>query len=341
MKSKFVMMNKLLVENTNNSRVIAMVNNKGGCGKTTTGMALGLYYVRSGKNVLFIDADPQSNLTQRMGLSDEKSRDCRIGEIFRNAHIDGYYRSQSKNCKIVEYPYIYRLDTKNVSRIGQIGLIAGEHSAEIEADAAERRLLNDSYLESDQRNLVSYFKKCIDFYRDYFDIIIIDTAPALEGNVLNRVSIACADEVICPIDGLEAATGLYQLMTFIGGQTKEKHPNMLFTMIKYQNDPSCEVGVNTEIRNNVYMAMKATFGKYVCDFGVKEQPRLRRESPMFGKYTDYMTLCREIVAKISIPRDNIFGVVSREKFEELEKVLRDIGNKVREKNPEFKNSVFK
>jgi len=236
MKKDQVRMKRLPQEQVDSSKVIVLANNKGGCGKTSTAIALGMHYIRNGKNVLFVDADPQSNLTQRLGLSDEKFRDKRIGQLFLNAHVNGYELNQMKISEIIQYPYIYRLD-KSVEKIGIVGLIPGEHGAEIEADAAEKRLANDRYLDLDKRDISQYYRRCIDYYRGYYNFIIIDTAPALEGNILNRISVKAADEIIIPVDGLEAATGLYQLSNWLRGTTTpdaaiSKSPNVLFSMIE-------------------------------------------------------------------------------------------------------------
>ncbi|MCG7854447.1 MAG: hypothetical protein MIO88_01200, partial [Methanoregulaceae archaeon] len=260
-----------------------------------------------------------------------------IGQLFLNAHVKDYEQSQRKISQIVQYPYIYRVDT-SVEKTGKVGLIPGEHGAEIEADAAEKRLANNRFIDMDKRDIAQYYHRCIDFYRAYFNYIIIDTAPALEGNILNRVSVQAADDIVCPVDGLEAASGLYQLMNWLRGTTQPNNPNVLFSMIKYQEDPA-SYGIDitdTRLRNSVYRAMKDTFGDFVCDFGVKEQPGLRRNVAMFGRKTDYIRMCQEISDRLKSPRYNIFDVMTRERYDEFERVLQAIGKKARDKDPKFK-----
>lgn len=338
MKIHHIKLQRLPQEQIDASKVIVLANNKGGCGKTSTAIALGMYYVRMGQNVLFVDADPQSNLTQRMGLPDEKDQDKRIGQIFLNAHVKNYDQLQRHFSQIVQYPYIYRMRNTPIEKTGRIGLIPGEHGAEIEADAAEKRLANNRFIDMNKRDIAQYYHRCIDFYRGYFNYIIIDTAPALEGNILNRMSIKAADDIICPVDGLEAAFGLYQLMNWIRGETHPNYPNVLFSMIKYQTAPVSH-GIDitdTRLRNPVFRAIKDTFGDFVCDFGVKEQPSLRRNVAMFGRKTDYVRMCQEISERISSQRPNIFGVITPEKYDAFELVLQEIGRKARDKDPQFK-----
>ncbi|VVB90197.1 AAA domain protein [uncultured archaeon] len=72
-KMKRVFLEPLPDDRRNASVVMALMNNKGGVGKTSLSIAFGLTMARKNKNVLFWDNDGQSNLTQRLGVTDNIS----------------------------------------------------------------------------------------------------------------------------------------------------------------------------------------------------------------------------------------------------------------------------
>ena len=65
------------------TKVIAIAHEKGGVGKTTTAINLGIGLARQGKNVLLLDADPQGDLTKCLGVKDPKALPWRGGQAFR------------------------------------------------------------------------------------------------------------------------------------------------------------------------------------------------------------------------------------------------------------------
>lgn len=340
-------MRKLSPERIANSKIIAVMNNKGGCGKTTTAIALGLHLTRAGYNVMFWDNDPQSNLTQRLGLPDGKYKDQRLNHFFRNADLEDFEKEQSKLSLVVKYPYFYRLQGSPTPP-GTIGIMAGSHVSEIEAKSSKERLALNSYLEPEQRDIFRFFRKGVKFYSNYFDYIVMDTAPAMEGNILCQLAVRTADEIVSPVDGLEAAMGIKQLLTWMNSETSPENrvslrPNVLFAMIKYQEDTKNirEITPTLGLRNAVYRTMKDTLGDYVCDNGIKELPSLRNKVyGGFGRKTDYEDLCHEIIFKISMPRPNIFNLWNISVAKRLQESLSKIEMKTLNKRPVFKVPVF-
>lgn len=344
MKKDTVELEKLSEQERAQTKVIALMNNKGGCGKTTTSLALGMYLARMGKNVLFWDSDPQSNLTQRLGLSDDKYKDRRLNFLFRNANAT--FTNQAMLSLIIRYPYLYRLEG-STSKPGKIGLMAGSHHSEIDANSLESRL-KTGFEDLAYRNIYRYFKDCVDFFRNYYDYIIIDTAPALEGNILNRLALRTANEIIYPIDGLEAALGVKGILSWMNEETgNQVKPNGLFALVKYQMDTKNVASElpelpNIRVRNSVYRVLKDIFGEFVCDNGVRELRKLRAALPGFGGKTQYTELCREITNKLSQPnRANIFEYASRNGlFVDLQSKLASIEERLRIRRPKFRNPRY-
>lgn len=323
------------------AKVVSTMNNKGGCAKTTTSIAFGLHMVRLGKNVLFVDADQQSNMSQRLGLNDSVMRDNRITTLMRLSDMENVEKEHINIPLMVQYPYLYRVKGSK-TKPGMIGLLGGSHNAELEATAAKGRIENS--ISRKFASLNDFFRDTMVEYKKYFDYIIIDTAPALEGNVLNQIVLAGVDEIICPVDGLEAALGLSTFLNWVETQGKKNKrvPNVTLAMVKYQMDTST-LGDTSGIRmrNSVYRSLKETFGNFVCENGVKEKRLIRHTVQGFTK-TDYMDLSNELNEKFSDQdRENIFDVIGPDLHDELISSLSDIEDKTIRKKPVFRAMSFK
>ena len=72
-----------------NCKVIAVINQKGGVGKTTTVANLGVCLAQEGKRVLLIDADPQGSLTLNLGIKDPDGLEETIAHLLREIVEDG------------------------------------------------------------------------------------------------------------------------------------------------------------------------------------------------------------------------------------------------------------
>lgn len=326
---------------TEKSKIVACMNNKGGCGKTTSAVAFGLHMARLGKSVLFVDADQQSNMSQRLGLNDNTLLDERISNLFRMSDMENAEREHLDLPLIVKYKHFYRAKGSE-TKPGMVALLAGSHNAEIEAVAASARLKNTRI--SRFVDLNEFFRKTMQEYKRYFDYIIIDTAPAMEGNVLNKIVVSAADEIICPIDGLEAALGLRAFISWVYGETEgnEQMPNINLAMVKYQTNTKAMGDISAvNLRNSVYRSLKNVFGDFVCDNGVKEQGMIKNSVQGFKK-TDFMDLSNELNEKFSDnDHKNIFDTLRPESLEELSESLSEIEKKIITKKPEFRNISLK
>ena len=146
-------------------RIIAVANQKGGVGKTTTSINLSSSLAQKGKKVLLIDSDPQGNATSGFGI-DKNNLDNTIYELILG-------ECSVQNCIIKEV-------IKNVSVL----------PANVNLAAAEIELIGIDKKEYILRNEIDYVK-------DNYDFIIIDCPPSLSLLTVNAMT--TADTVLVPI----------------------------------------------------------------------------------------------------------------------------------------------
>lgn len=213
-------MNK--IENTKNCKVIAIANQKGGVGKTTTSINLATGLSKKGKTVLLIDLDPQGNSSKGLG--------CEIGRkdiTIRDAMI-----------KIVNKEEIY-IDYGIIKTNGVSLMPSNPLFSEMDVRFNAMPLGRERVL-----------KKYVDKVRDSYDYIIIDCAPALNTTTMN--ALVAADEVIIPTEADEfACMGIGQILSFIQQLVLEGYnPNLKVAGILFVKKK------NTKIYNKYYGEVK-------------------------------------------------------------------------------------
>ena len=208
------------------SRIIAVANQKGGVGKTTTAINLSACLAEKNKKVLTLDMDPQGNTTSGLGV-DKNQAENTVYELILD-------ESELSEC-------IYPSVMENLSVIPSNINLSG---AEIELIGFE----NKEYL----------LKSKLDMIRSDYDYIIIDCPPSL--NLLTINAMAAADSVIVPIQcEYYALEGLSQLIHTIDLIKERLNPKLeiegvVFTMYDARTNLSLQVveNVKENLDKNIY-----------------------------------------------------------------------------------------
>ena len=218
----------------NMGRIIAITNQKGGVGKTTTAINLASCLAEKGKKVLAIDMDSQGNMTSGFGI-DKTGLDLSI------------YDALLGECNIGECALLNVFE--NLSVIPSSSDLAG-----IEVE----------FIEKEKPQLV--LKQLIKNIRKKYDFIIIDCPPALGMLTINALT--AADTVIVPIQcEFYAIEGLSQLIHTINMIRKKLNKTLeiegvVFTMFDSRNNLSQEVvdNVRSNLDELIYDTLVPSYG---------------------------------------------------------------------------------
>ena len=181
-----------------NCKTIAICNQKGGVGKTTTAVNLGIGLAMQGKKILLIDADPQSDLTTCLGWRDSDS----LPQTLTNK-LAAVMREESQD------PFAGILSHEE-----KVDLVPSN----LELSALEMSLVTAMSRESVMKNYLSQVK-------DSYDYVLIDCMPSLGMITLNALT--AADSVIIPVQAQYLpAKGMTQLLSTIAKVKKHTNPNL-------------------------------------------------------------------------------------------------------------------
>jgi chromosome partitioning protein len=210
-------------------RIIAIANQKGGVGKTTTSINLAAALAEKGKKVLVIDTDPQGNTTSGFGLD-------------KNELENTIYELMIGECSVDE------AINKNV--------VEGLEGLDIIPSNVNLTAVEIELIDADQKEYI--LKEAIEKVKDNYDFIIIDCPPSLSMLTIN--SMTTASTVLVPIQcEYYALEGLGQLVHTVNLVKERLNPELemegvVFTMFDARTNLSLQVveNVKEHIEENVY-----------------------------------------------------------------------------------------
>lgn len=225
-------------------RVIAVANQKGGVGKTTTAVNLSACLAELGYRVLVCDLDPQGNATTGLGLN-PRNLDSSMYEVILN-----------------DLPLEDCVEPTSVKNLFIAPASLDLAGAEIELVPAFSRELR--------------LKRAIEAVHDQYDYVLIDCPPSL--GLLTVNGLAAATEVIVPIQcEYYALEGLGQLLRNVALVQKNLNPTLEVTaiiLVMYD--------ARTKLSDQVAKEVRAHFGDVVCRNVIPRSIRLS-EAPSFGQ----------------------------------------------------------
>ena len=256
-------------------KIIAIANQKGGVGKTTTTSNLGIGLAKQGKKVLLIDADAQGSLTASLGFTEPDELAETLAPALANIIND-------------------------VGMEAGYGIIRHEEGVDLMPGNIELSGLEVSLVNVMSRELV--MRSYIEQVRDRYDYILIDCMPSLGMITIN--AFACADSILIPVQAAYLPVkGLEQLIKTIGKVKRQINPRLgiegiLLTMVdgrtNYARDISTLLAENYGSRvrifeNSIPMSVRAA---EISAEGVS----IYRHDPKGKVAAAYRSLTEEVLA---------------------------------------------
>ena len=250
-------------------RIIAIANQKGGVGKTTTAINLSACLADKGKKVLAVDMDPQGNMTSGLGLDKESIEKTVYDMIIGESDIE----------EVLQKEAMENLDVLPTN---------------IDLSAAEIQLI-------DVENKEFIVRNSIQKIRDNYDFVIIDCPPSLSMLTINAMT--TADSVLVPIQcEYYALEGLSQLIHTVELVKDRLNPDLeiegvVFTMYDARTNLSLQVveNVKDNLQQNIYKTIIPR------NIRLAEAPSygmpINQYDPKSAGSESYMRLADEVISK--------------------------------------------
>lgn len=250
-------------------RVIAVANQKGGVGKTTTAVNMAFNFAEMGKSVLMIDTDGQCNSTDT----------CRAQVEGRATLYDLLFEQESPEECI-------------------------QHMEKLDVIASDKLLKNPETKFPDDATRLFTMRNACEKLREQYDFIIIDTPPTLGCMLSNALTFA--DEVIIPVTcdrfGMEGISDLY---VTINATRKYTNGNLRVTGVllnKYKERTTLCREISSVLPNVLDMFNTTVFETKVrecedCKKAQAERMGIQEYSPKCTTARDYWNVCREVIRR--------------------------------------------
>lgn len=227
------------------AKKIAIINQKGGVGKTTTAINLGTYLARTGKRVLVLDLDPQGNTTSGFGIESSTLNGCVYNVLIDGAPVHRIRKETTTHKNLHLAPASINLAAAEVELVSQL---AREHK----------------------------LKSALDEISDDYDYILIDNPPSL--GLLTVNGLVAADKVVIPVQAeYYALEGLGQLLSTIKRVRVQLNPKLdLLGVLVTMYDR------RTSLSKEVHNELMKHFGDHVFTTIIPRNVRLA-EAPSYGK----------------------------------------------------------
>ena len=243
-------------------KAVAIFNQKGGVGKTTTNINLAACLARKNKKILVMDIDPQGNTTTGLGIS-KAGLDYTCYDLLIDEEIDPFRT-------------VYKTRVENLDIVPASVDLAGAEIELVQLEGREKRL-----------------KNAIDKIRKFYDYIFIDCPPSL--GLLTINALTAVDSVLIPIQcEFYALEGVSQLVSTIELVNRSMNPGLeiegvILSMYDGRTNLSIQVVeeikkyfgnklYSTVIPRNVRLAEAPSYGLPITDYDPKSKGALAYEA---------------------------------------------------------------